>query len=144
MPEMFKDSAFAKTSHWEMSTSSLVSEYLDGWGYGEGTRRGPCALSCWPSIDPHFFLTATVVEDGYGLAYSVGVSISVVQRLTLCIADSSFSFLQDSYLRWVITSRKDMKAKELRACLEWACLEVKAMMERAAVEAGKKETKAKL
>lgn len=70
--------------------------------------------------------------------------ISVVQRLTPYIADSSFSYLQDSYLRWVITSRKDKKAKELRACLEWACLEVKAMMERAAVEAGKEETKAKL
>jgi len=36
-PEIFTDPAFAKTSHWEMSTSSLLSDYLDGWGYGEGT-----------------------------------------------------------------------------------------------------------
>ena len=35
LPEFFKDEAFAKTSHWEMSTSQLGSEYIDGWGYGE-------------------------------------------------------------------------------------------------------------
>ncbi|KAK1920548.1 acyltransferase ChoActase/COT/CPT [Papiliotrema laurentii] len=40
--------AFAKSSHWEMSTSQLSSKYLDGWGYGE------------------------VVEDGYGLSYAIG------------------------------------------------------------------------
>jgi carnitine O-acetyltransferase len=36
MPEIFTDSAFAKSSHWELSTSQLGSAYLDGWGYGEG------------------------------------------------------------------------------------------------------------
>ncbi|KAI8986185.1 acyltransferase ChoActase/COT/CPT [Trametes punicea] len=48
MPEIFKDEAYARTSHWELSTSQLSSPYLDGWGYGE------------------------VVPDGYGLSYSIG------------------------------------------------------------------------
>ncbi|TFK69544.1 acyltransferase ChoActase/COT/CPT [Pluteus cervinus] len=48
LPEIYKDEAFAKTSHWELSTSQLSSPYVDGWGYGE------------------------VVPDGYGLSYSIG------------------------------------------------------------------------
>lgn len=48
VPEFYKDPIFAKSSHWEMSTSQLSSKYLDGWGYGE------------------------VVEDGYGLSYAIG------------------------------------------------------------------------
>ena len=47
MPEVFKDEAFGKSSHWEMSTSQLSTPYLEGWGYGE------------------------VVEDGYGLSYEI-------------------------------------------------------------------------
>jgi len=47
LPDIYKDEAFAKTSHWELSTSQLSSDYIDGWGYGE------------------------VVPDGYGLAYSI-------------------------------------------------------------------------
>ncbi|KAG5653662.1 hypothetical protein H0H81_011622 [Sphagnurus paluster] len=48
LPAIYKDEAFAKSSHWELSTSQLSSPYFDGWGYGE------------------------VVPDGYGLAYSIG------------------------------------------------------------------------
>ncbi|KAI9058200.1 acyltransferase ChoActase/COT/CPT [Trametes sanguinea] len=48
LPEIYQDEAYAKTSHWELSTSQLSSPYLDGWGYGE------------------------VVPDGYGLSYSIG------------------------------------------------------------------------
>jgi carnitine O-acetyltransferase len=36
MPEVFKDEVFGRSSHWELSTSQLSSNYLDGWGYGEG------------------------------------------------------------------------------------------------------------
>ena len=36
MPAMFTDAAFARTSHWELSTSQLSSPFIDGWGYGEG------------------------------------------------------------------------------------------------------------
>ena len=36
MPGVFKDEAYAKSSHWEMSTSQLSTPYFEGWGYGEG------------------------------------------------------------------------------------------------------------
>ncbi|KAI0304336.1 acyltransferase ChoActase/COT/CPT, partial [Multifurca ochricompacta] len=48
LPETYQDPAFSRTNHWELSTSQLSSQYLDGWGYGE------------------------VVPDGYGLSYSIG------------------------------------------------------------------------
>ncbi|KAJ3715521.1 acyltransferase ChoActase/COT/CPT [Lentinula raphanica] len=48
LPSLYKDPAYAQTSHWELSTSQLSSIYFDGWGYGE------------------------VVPDGYGLSYSIG------------------------------------------------------------------------
>ncbi|TRM64181.1 acyltransferase ChoActase/COT/CPT [Schizophyllum amplum] len=48
LPAIYKDPAFARTSHWELSTSQLSSPYFDGWGYGE------------------------VVPDGYGLSYAIG------------------------------------------------------------------------
>ena len=48
VPEIYTDKAFNQTSHWEMSTSQLSSNFLDGWGYGE------------------------VVPDGYGLSCSIG------------------------------------------------------------------------
>jgi len=48
VPELYQDPAYARTNHWELSTSQLSSPFLDGWGYGE------------------------VVPDGYGLSYSIG------------------------------------------------------------------------
>ncbi|KAF9267289.1 acyltransferase ChoActase/COT/CPT [Marasmius fiardii PR-910] len=48
LPEIYKDPSFSRTSHWELSTSQLSSDYFDGWGYGE------------------------VVPEGYGLSYSIG------------------------------------------------------------------------
>ncbi|THH06706.1 hypothetical protein EW146_g9528 [Bondarzewia mesenterica] len=48
LPEIYKDEAFARTSHWELSTSQLSSPFIDGWGYGE------------------------VAPDGYGLSYAIG------------------------------------------------------------------------
>ncbi|KAJ7134807.1 acyltransferase ChoActase/COT/CPT [Mycena epipterygia] len=48
VPALYTDAAFARTGHWELSTSQLSSPFLDGWGYGE------------------------VVPDGYGLAYAIG------------------------------------------------------------------------
>jgi len=50
LPKIFKDPAFAASSHWTLSTSQLSSEFFDGWGYGQ------------------------VVSDGFGLAYSVNNS----------------------------------------------------------------------
>ncbi len=36
IPEIYKDPAYARCSHWELSTSQLSSPFFDGWGYGEG------------------------------------------------------------------------------------------------------------
>ena len=36
LPGIYKDPAFGRTSHWELSTSQLSSRFFDGWGYGEG------------------------------------------------------------------------------------------------------------
>jgi carnitine O-acetyltransferase len=36
VPEIYQDSAYSRTSHWELSTSQLLSKYLDGKEYGEG------------------------------------------------------------------------------------------------------------
>ncbi|QRV92663.1 carnitine O-acetyltransferase [Ceratobasidium sp. AG-Ba] len=47
-PSIYTDPSYSRSNHWELSTSQLSSEYLDGWGYGE------------------------VVPDGYGLSYSIG------------------------------------------------------------------------
>ncbi|KAG6875745.1 hypothetical protein C0992_002550 [Termitomyces sp. T32_za158] len=48
VPTFLSDDAFARLSHWELSTSQLSSPFFDGWGYGE------------------------VVPDGYGLSYAIG------------------------------------------------------------------------
>ncbi|KAG8904608.1 Carnitine O-acetyltransferase mitochondrial [Tulasnella sp. 403] len=48
VPAIYTDKSYSKSNHWELSTSNLSSEYLDGWGYGE------------------------VVPDGFGLSYSIG------------------------------------------------------------------------
>lgn len=85
VPSLFTDEAFAKSSHWTLSTSQLSSNYLDGWGYGE------------------------VVPDGYGLSYSIA----------------------DDYLRWIITSTNG-DVNEFKQHLEWACDEIRRMMDSAA------------
>lgn len=36
VPGIYNDKAFSQTNHWELSTSQLSSDYIDGWGYGEG------------------------------------------------------------------------------------------------------------
>jgi carnitine O-acetyltransferase len=35
-PRLYEDVAYSRTNHWELSTSNLSSNWLDGWGYGEG------------------------------------------------------------------------------------------------------------
>lgn len=47
LPAIFSDPIFAVSSTWTLSTSQLSSEFFNTWGYSE------------------------VVDDGFGLAYSV-------------------------------------------------------------------------
>lgn len=63
VPELYKDEVFAKSGHWEMSTSQLSSKWLDGWGYGEGELYTERVV--WLKL-------MAVVEDGYGLSYAIG------------------------------------------------------------------------
>jgi hypothetical protein len=44
VPEIYNDTAYSRTNHWELSTSQLSSKYLDGWGYGEGLCLGDLTL----------------------------------------------------------------------------------------------------
>ncbi|KAI7898886.1 acyltransferase ChoActase/COT/CPT [Cokeromyces recurvatus] len=46
-PSLFKDPAYAYSSHWYLSTSQLTSEHFDGYGWGQ------------------------VVNDGFGCAYMI-------------------------------------------------------------------------
>jgi carnitine O-acetyltransferase len=106
LPEIYKDEAFGKTSHWELSTSQLSSPYFDGWGYGEGEFR--LQLDCLGGAVTDATMRSLVVPDGYGLSYSIG----------------------DDYIRWTITSLKRRTA-ELKGFLEEAAIETAEMMERA-------------
>lgn len=49
-PVVFTDVAYTRSTHWNLSTSQLSSEYFDGYGWGE------------------------VVPDGYGIAYQVNAN----------------------------------------------------------------------
>ncbi|WRT63165.1 uncharacterized protein IL334_000068 [Kwoniella shivajii] len=84
VPEVFTDKEGLKSSHWELSTSQLSSNYLDGWGYGE------------------------VVEDGYGLSYSI----------------------LDNSITWCITTKNNDAAKFGEALCK-AAEELKGVMARA-------------
>lgn len=85
LPALYEDAAFAHSANWVLSTSQLTSEFFDGWGYGE------------------------VVDEGYGLAYSVN----------------------PKSLRFTITSMNERPVGvwEYRKFLEEACTEVREVME---------------
>lgn len=85
VPELYKDEAYSKSSHWDIVTSQLSSPSFDGFGFGEN------------------------VEDGYGLANSIGTH----------------------YMHWTITSRKNMRPAEMKHYLAEAATEVRDMMEAA-------------
>ncbi|OCF34576.1 carnitine O-acetyltransferase [Kwoniella heveanensis CBS 569] len=96
VPEVFTDKDGLRSGHWELSTSQLSSKFLDGWGYGE------------------------VVEDGYGLSYSI----------------------DDDAIRWCITTKNNDAAKFGEALCA-AAEELRAVMDRAKA-AGEKAEKAKV
>lgn len=43
---IFTDPVFAESGTWKMSTSHLVSDYFDGWGYGEVQSTTQPAQRC--------------------------------------------------------------------------------------------------
>ena len=44
-PGIYSDAGYGRSGHWELSTSQLSSEYVDGWGYGQGERAEHGAAS---------------------------------------------------------------------------------------------------
>ncbi|GAA5892436.1 choline/carnitine O-acyltransferase [Sporobolomyces salmoneus] len=101
LPAIYKDSTFAQSSNWVLSTSQLSSEYFDGWGYGE------------------------VVDEGYGLSYSVN----------------------NRTLRFIITSMNrgpNNNVQAFRHYLEEACNDVREVVEKGMAAEGGNEIKAKL
>ena len=42
---LFKDPAYAMSCHWNVSTSQLVSEVVDGWGWGQVVSDGTFLIS---------------------------------------------------------------------------------------------------
>ncbi len=102
-PVIYKDESFAKSNHWELSTSQLSSPYFDGWGYGEG------AFFLFYGMTSISHVCVLVVPDGYGLSYSIG----------------------DDYIRWTITSLKTMDTPALHHYLAEAATETRLMMEKA-------------
>ena len=105
LPEIYTDPAFAKSSHWELSTSQLSSKYFEGWGYGEGEF---CMVLAAAFVFADIELSVAVVPDGYGLSYAIG----------------------DDYIRWTITSLK-RDSQVLKHYLAEAATEVKHMLEAA-------------
>ncbi|GAA5896780.1 hypothetical protein JCM6882_005033 [Rhodosporidiobolus microsporus] len=103
MPKLYQDPTFGQSGNWVLSTSQLSSSYFDGWGYAE------------------------VIDEGYGLAYSVN----------------------DRNIRFNITTMNRSphhSAFALRHYLEEACHDVREVMEKggAAESAPAGEAKAKL
>ncbi|ORX98578.1 acyltransferase ChoActase/COT/CPT [Basidiobolus meristosporus CBS 931.73] len=73
-PAIFQDKAYSYSSHWNLSTSQLASEFFDSWGYGE------------------------VVPDGFGIAYIIknnALHFTVTsmnlgaKTLTYCLAEAA-------------------------------------------------------
>jgi len=58
MPEVFTETVHGKSSHWELSTSQLSSNYLEGWGYGEGE-----SFPITSALISPFFLSTSVVSE---------------------------------------------------------------------------------
>jgi carnitine O-acetyltransferase len=38
VPELYKDEAYAMSSHWDIGTTQLSSPFFDGFGFGEGAH----------------------------------------------------------------------------------------------------------
>lgn len=67
-PAIFTDPVFARSCHWNLSTSQISSEYFVGYGWGQ------------------------VVEDGYGIAYMVSFCF-LLYRLTTTVCSLTLFLL---------------------------------------------------
>jgi hypothetical protein len=150
LPGIYKDPAYGRSSHWELSTSQLSSRYFDGWGYGEGEFsfflssfyfRALCLLlsSHFPLFTLHFPLPPCFFSFLFFLPS--GVECQADKMISNPVVPDGYGLsysIGDDYIRWTITSLK-RDTKVLKHYLAEAASEVKAML-----EAAEKDREAKL
>lgn len=79
---IFTDPVFSQSNTWRMSTSHLISEYFDGWGYGEVTPTGfGCAYTVKP--DSVQFNVVSKGLDSEGLAFHLEQAL--LDMADLCV-----------------------------------------------------------
>ncbi|PRP83764.1 hypothetical protein PROFUN_08962, partial [Planoprotostelium fungivorum] len=91
VPAIYQDPSFSLSSHWVLSTSSLNSKHISGWGYGE------------------------VVTDGFGLSYSVSDNNLFWMITTLRGGDKQMGNKNRSE---VMKSHLEEAAKDMRELME--------------------------
>ena len=80
--EIFTDPVFSESGTWKMSTSHLISDYFDGWGYGEVTPDGfGCAYTVKP--DSVQFNVVSKGLDSEGLAFYLEQAL--LDMANLCV-----------------------------------------------------------
>ncbi|KAJ1947893.1 Carnitine O-acetyltransferase mitochondrial [Kickxella alabastrina] len=89
-PKLFRDPAYAQTSHWYLSTSQLSSEHFEGWGFSE------------------------VVPDGYGVAYTIRRD-AVVLHIANMLND--FGLNSEHLAHYINEAAMEMRAAVLAAKL---------------------------
>ncbi|KAJ2504621.1 Carnitine O-acetyltransferase mitochondrial [Coemansia sp. RSA 2052] len=87
-PEIFRDAAYAESSHWYLSTSQLSSEHFEGWGFSE------------------------VVPDGYGVAYTIRKDAVI---LHIAAMKNEFGLSSDHLAHYIKEAASEMRAVVL-AC----------------------------
>ncbi|KAJ2225730.1 Carnitine O-acetyltransferase mitochondrial [Coemansia sp. RSA 485] len=92
-PAIFKDPAYAASSHWNLSTSQLSSEHFEGWGFSE------------------------VVPDGYGIAYTIRRD-AIIFHIAAMIND--FGLNSDHLGQYIKEAASEMRAVVLTEKLKQA------------------------
>ncbi|KAJ2725477.1 Carnitine O-acetyltransferase mitochondrial [Coemansia sp. Benny D115] len=97
-PEIFKDPAYANSSHWFLSTSQLSSEHFEGWGFSE------------------------VVPDGYGIAYTIRKD-SVILHIASMINEHGLN--SDHLAHYIKEAATEMRAVVLANKIKEAAAKAK-------------------
>lgn len=80
--EIYTDPVFAESGTWKMSTSHLISEYFDGWGYGEVTPDG---FGCSYTVKPDTVQFNVVSKGLDSEALAFYLEQSLLDMADLCV-----------------------------------------------------------
>ncbi|KAJ2123491.1 Carnitine O-acetyltransferase mitochondrial [Coemansia sp. RSA 720] len=89
-PAIFQDPAYARSCHWNLSTSQLSSEHFEGWGFSE------------------------VVPDGYGIAYTIRKDALIFH---IAAMQNEFGLNSDHLAHYIKEAATEMRATVLAAKL---------------------------